>query len=256
MRNLITSISIAASITLSSTAFSAPNNTPTGNPARAVAIYDYRDFGRDAVSSKTYALTGFGNQIEEVREWSSTVVGDNTEVLMVQRRFDAFGTQTLYTEYDFLNTPTSKYLSERRRYNPATEVLTFTLTYDSALLYETSTMREGATFAANGTGMIRDYVDPNQTDLTGLLVEERTAVGVEDVTTTYGSFSKCLKISQNRKSDLDGEYMRIDWRCPGLGLVKRVQVNTNPYFDLNDPTLSYPQRNYRTWDLTNVTYTP
>ena len=256
MRNMITSILIAISITLASSTFAAPNNTPAGNPARAVTVYDYRDFGRDGVSSKTYALTGFGNLVKEVREWSSTVVGDNTEVLMVQRRFDEFGNQRLYGEYDFLNTPTTKYLTERRSYNPVTEVLGATLSYDSPLVFETSTMREGATFANNATELTLDIVDPNQTDLTGLLVEERTVVGVEDVTTTYGSFSNCLKISMNRKSDLDGEYMRTDWRCPGLGLVKRVMVTTRPFLDEVVPENSYPRRTYRTWDLTDVTYTP
>ena len=224
------------------------NTTNIGNNTAAIAgmvpavIYDYRDFAPAAdISQKTFSTVGLCGTSEE-RTISSTVNGDNTDVLVTRRRLEGTGATCQLHDFSYINTPSQRQLVERRNYNTG-GTLTATIAPDTEIILATSAMREGATFAS-GTSV--DSTPAGGTPVfLGVLVDQRTVVGLEDVSVPAGSFTGCIKYSTIRNSNSFGEFQRVSWSCPGLGEVKRVQINTFP-------RASVPSRRYQMWELTGT----
>ena len=91
------------------------------------------------------------------------------------------------------------------------------------IVVATSTMPEGGTIA-NGTRINSTPAGGSPAYL-GTLVDARVAVELEDVSVPAGNFTGCLKISLIRQSVGFGAFQRVAWTCPGVGEVKRIQLD-------------------------------
>ncbi len=262
MKKLLTLSIGATSILLAANIYAVPNIFSAGQPARAadvnanfadveqqisnnsVAVYDYRNFIADAdVVSKTFTTTGLCGETE-VRTRAATPNGANTDITITQRRFEADGVTTCQlSDLLYVNTPTQRQVVGRNGYSAVDDSLESTISPADAIIVATSSMREGSTIA-NGTSVDTTPAGGTAVFL-GVLVDARIIVGLEDIQIGSTDYLGCLKTSTIRKSLGFGEFHRTSWNCPGLGEVKRVQVNTYPV----DSSAS---RRYQMWELSDV----
>jgi hypothetical protein len=85
---------------------------------------------------------------------------------------------------------------------------------------------------------------------TSVLVQSTTVVGLQNVSVPAGDFNGCLKTVTLRHSTTFGEFHRTSWSCPGVGEVKRIQVNTFPGGS------GTARRRHQIWEMTNIVSVP
>ena len=239
---VLTAILCATPLTLSATGIDGDNQNPfitylAKKVAELIqpATYDYRDYSHTA-TSKTFKLTGNFCGDTETRTFSRNVVGENTEVKMSRIR-TSLGITCHNKNFNYLNTATERQLLDKEN-NNFSGVLKSTDTLRGPVVLRTSTMEMGNDFGTaskiirtpvGGTGYLND-----------LMVNTTTLLGVEDITVPTGSYTACLKIHTLRTSATFGRFNRVQWFCPGVGEVKRMQSE------------ALGEAGYRIWVLTSI----
>ena len=210
----------------------------------APATYDYHDYlGASNIATKTFNLSGSfcGSANREVRSYSRTQIGSNTEVLMT-RKWDDAATNIIchWRDFRYLNTPGERLMIDSSIYDTAGNLLS-TYSFDQPVVLGTSTMSQGALAATSA--MVYD-TPVNGTSVTyGMFLESHAVTAIEDVTVPAGTFNGCIKEHSTRRSNGFGAYQRVAWYCPGVGDVKIMQMSVDG-------------ATTRIWELSNITYAP
>ena len=213
--------------------------------------YDFHNFATASnVVSKTYALN-FGGCREEVREFAFAPTAgdpDSTDLTLTRTRLSG-GNVCQMEDFIYRSTPSQRLLVAGHNFDP-TGTLVATKQPESPILLGTSSMAAGSTVADGA--LVTITLEPifGGTSETSVLVQSSTIVGLQDVTVLAGNFTGCLKMVTQRTSNTFGEFHRTSWLCPGVGEVKRIQVNTFP------GNAGEARRRHQTWELSNITYAP
>ena len=225
-------------------------NTNAINAISQPPVYDYRNFtvGSNVVS-KSFTNTGLGCGDTETRSFSfSTNAADanSTDVVVTRSRFNS-GVRCNLSDTTYLHASTARTLVSGNNYNNVDDSLNSTKVPVLPIVTGTSTMREGAV-RTNGTVMNSTLAFDGSV-ISSVLVETRSVTGIENVSVPAGNYTGCLKQSIIRKSDTFGEFHRVSWHCPGVGEVKRIQINTYP-----DTATGEARRRHQTWDMDGVVF--
>lgn len=186
----------------------------------APVTYDYKNYSGQVIS-KTFQLQGdFGSCNEtETRTYTRTVVGDATN-LAVNRTRTSAGNMCHDMTFNYVLTSESKKLVSKDNNDMAGNVVS-TYLLSAPFTVAKSSMVEGKSFGG-ATGLRNDVAYPG---LLGGFVNTVTVEGLQDVTVPAGTFTGCLKIHTVRHSNGIGAFDRYSWHCPGIGEVKRNQVD-------------------------------
>jgi len=197
--------------------------------------YDYRDYGFSG-TSKIFTLTGNFCGDTETRTFTRTTVGDDTEIKMSRVR-TSLGTTCHNKTFTRLATPTEMLLIDKGN-NSLSGILKSTDSLDGPVPLRTSTMEMGSAFGT-ASNIIRTPVG-GVGELTDLMVNTTTVVGIEDITVPAGSYTACLKIHTLRTSATFGRFNRVQWFCPAIGEVKRMQSE------------GLAESGFRIWELSSM----
>ena len=190
-------------------------------------------------STKTYALTGSGFcGNTELRSFTRVDNGVSTDLRIDRKRSNA-GVTCHHKVFGYNVTADKRELLYRENRNPGSGNLGSTDTLTDPITRVTSTMQMGVTLG-DASPITRTSVGGTPSFFSAL-VESNTVVDIEDVTVPAGSYSACLKLHTFRTSSGFGAFNRIAWLCPGMGEVKRIQVDPGSYTP-------------RVWEMTNITY--
>jgi len=194
---------------------------PGGKPHKVIA-YDYHDYTNNTIVLKTFNRYE-GDPVKPLQEdWSfdRSVPGQvvRTEITSVSGSDPVVYTRCMINIFQ----PTASALNwiQNNQCNPyvVPPETTDTREYDSPVPIATSAMIPGVAW---GSGVVMKRTDLNGTLPDGYYVDKNEILGVEDITVPAGTYTDCLKIHRVRYEG--GNYSRIDWVCPNMGVVKRVQ---------------------------------
>ncbi len=193
--------------------------------------YDYRNYLSTA-SSMTYNVItdtgGCSGYDTEVRTFVRTPNGANTDVKMTRTRYVGGTGGTVCTNsqaFLYTNSPTKRTLNSREDYT--NNALTQTTRIENPVTLRTSSMSNGQTLAdASKTfetpaGGVESFYN--------IVVISSSVAGSEDITVSGISYSGCLKMHSLRKSARFGDTSRLQWLCPGVGEVKRIDAEAGGY---------------------------
>ena len=195
--------------------------------------YDYRDYAPTAdIASKTYKIQNLGTCDTETRIFERNTTGDVTDVTMRRVRTEG-GLPCRYHVFTFRATADGYYRTGTESYNKNGSVLNSTVLLDTPVLRRSSSMKVGQQFADATTTTLKDGAG-NIIPVTGTYVEKSLLVGVEAVTVPYSAepIEGCLKFHVFHEATSGfgtGLNNRIEWFCPSIGMVKRVQSNGAVY---------------------------
>ncbi|MEJ2452388.1 MAG: hypothetical protein P8047_17320 [Gammaproteobacteria bacterium] len=201
-----------------------------------VTIYNFNDYTMDStVTSKTFKLTGnFCNStaVQETRDYTRTVNASSTNIVMTRKWLLSDSSVCQWRQYNYNVTATEKTLLGENKFNTAgTPTTSDTLAVP--MVVANSTMAKGLQFGSGTT--VNDTVN----GFTGIFVQTKVALGIEDVTVPANTYTGCLKTSTIRSSDAYGTFQQVSWSCPHVGEVKRIQMST--------------ASGYRIWELSSIT---
>ena len=100
------------------------------------------------------------------------------------------------------------------------------------------TQELGIDFGGGSTSTLTDF-DAGGIQSFGTFLGKTVLLGVEPVTVAYNggtTFEGCLKLHVTHDSLFgfgNGTINRIEFHCPGVGMVKRIQIN-GAYYELSD----------------------
>ena len=184
-----------------------------GGGHQKLVEYDYHDFLNSSIQSKTFER--YENGVEFDFEWTfdrTTIPG---AVLRTEIAKDSSGEITRYTQSVFTPATESFGLREARRYDPNnTAAPVDTTVYTPAVDILTDAMIPGVAWVSAGK---MDSTSSGES----YYAEKSEVVAVENVTVPYGTFTGCLKIHRTSQYGVS-LYTRVDWVCPGMGVVKRI----------------------------------
>lgn len=202
------------------------------------AVYDYKNY-TTTVSSKTFSMKspagGCGDT--ETRTFSRVVNGDVTN-LKVNRVRTIDGNVCHTTNFNYILTPVSKKFVSSEVFDFAGNLYSTNI-LSKPFTVATSSMVEGKSFG--GATGIKNQVVGGSPVLISAFVNTVTVEKVQNVTVPAGTFTGCIKVHTVRTSGVIGNFNRYSWFCPGIGEVKRTQINP-------------VNLNARFWKLTS--YTP
>lgn len=103
---------------------------------------------------------------------------------------------------------------------------TGTTTYSPGILYLPAQLHNKMSWALDTNTTVTPAVG---SPTAGTFLGEYTIVSKESVTVPAGTYDNCLKITRQgfgaTVGSLNNPSFRIEWRCPGIGLVKRRESN-------------------------------
>jgi hypothetical protein len=209
---------------------------PGGKPHKVTA-YDYHDYTNSSIQQKTFN-TYYGDfVVDEVWTFDRTVPGQvvRTEISILE---GSDPPQYVCRINKFLSTTSAFLWTHNNSCNPFYDppLVTRTREYDPPIPVSTNAMIPGVAW---GNGAVMSQMSyPDQMQLPdNFYVDKNEVLGVENVSVPAGNFTGCLKIHRLR-SVSGAPYIRIDWICPDMGLVKRIQGGS------------------RMMELIDVTFTP
>jgi len=191
---------------------------PGGKPHK-VTTYDYHDYSNSNIQKKTF------NRYQQ---------GDPNNLIIEEWSFERSKGQVTRTEVrsdggclinKFKSTPSASLWT----HNNSCTVVTFDPTlvvtetivreFDPPAISLTSTMTPGIAW---GSAAVMHITEPYVSDWDQYYVEKKEVLGLEDVTVTAGTYTECLKV--HRVFAMSTNHIsRIEWICPNIGLVKRIQ---------------------------------
>lgn len=186
--------------------------------------YDYKNYTTTA-SSKTFSLQipiplgSCGDT--ETRTFTRVVNGDVTN-LKVNRIRTVAGSICQNKSFNYVLTPTTRKLVSKEN-NSFGGNLKSTDILGKPFTVATSTMVEGKSFG--GATGIKNQPVGGVPVLISAFVNTVTVEGDQTVKVPAGTFTGCIKVHIVRNSAVFGNFNRYSWHCPGLGEVKRTQIN-------------------------------
>ena len=220
----------------------------------APTTYDFHAFNATSnVISKTFSLTGLGGcGNTELREYSfSANASDPTATDMTIKRTRSInGFICQISDFIYTSSATQRLLVGGNNYDPTNGTFVASKTPASSIVLATSSMAEGST-VADGTTVVTEVSPAYGGNVdTSVFVQSTTVVGLQNVSVPAGNFSGCLKTVTLRHSSTFGEFHLTSWSCPGVGEVKRIQVNTYPTGS------GTARRRHQIWEMTNIVSVP
>ena len=218
----------SAAISVNGTAISANTAAINAVAAQVATIpthvtYDYKNY-TTTVSSKTFRLqiplsSSCGDT--ETRTFTRVVNGDVTN-LKINRIRTLAGSICQNKNFNYVLTPTTRKLVSKENNSfggnlKSTDILGIPFTV------ATSTMVEGKSFG--GATGIKNQPVGGVPVLISAFVNTVTVEGDQTVKVPAGTFTGCIKVHTVRNSGVLGTFNRYSWYCPGLGEVKRTQIN-------------------------------
>jgi hypothetical protein len=207
MKSLIT---LLVSILFSVSVIAAP-----GGSHHKITAYDYNDYLNSDIQSKTFIRHQDG--IDYDLAWYFDRPNPN-EVVRTEVVTDAYGNITRYVDATFKRTAQSFDWLQSRQYDPymTPPLLVDTTDYEPPVVSLTSAMVPGIAWGSGGAINSSSSGESFYTDKSEVLA-------VEAVTVPAGTFTGCLKIYRLREFDVSITIQRVEWYCPDMGLVKRIQ---------------------------------
>ncbi len=211
------------------------------NDLSLLAVYNFKDYAVPTdVSEKVFRMKGPGCGDTEVRKYIRTPQTGSTLLTMVRIRSQA-GIQCQYRTFDYIIDDQSRRLARQEKYNADGTTLKSTAFITDPIEVQHSSMRVGRSWG--GGSEVTLSPEPVYGAVHAIM-SKSTLLKVEDITVAYNggtTFSGCLKIGATRTSDSIGQFMRVEWFCPDIGLVKRIQNS------LTSPPVAI------VWELNGVT---
>jgi hypothetical protein len=203
-------ITLVLSILFSMSVVAAP-----GGSHHKITYYDFNDFLNSDIQSKTFIRHEQGSDLDLTWYFdrSNPNVVVRTEVIT-----DTYGNIMRYVDSTFERTARSFDWVQSRSYDPVVTppALVDTTDYDPPVVALTSAMAPGIAWGSGGTINSSSSGENFYTDKSEVLA-------VEDVTVPAGTFKECLKIYRLREFAVAITIQRVEWYCPDMGLVKRIQ---------------------------------
>lgn len=192
---------------------------PGGGKPHKVTSYDYHDYVNSNIYKKTFDRYEGGDPLQE--EWRFDYSGQavvRTEITSVKDSDPVIYTRCAINKYR--RTSNASNWLQNNSCDPASDppLETKFREYDSPVPTLTSEMIPGVAW---GSGVVMKISDQTGALPDGYYVDKNELLGIEDITVNDVAYSGCLKIHRLRYTG--GNYSRIDWYCPDIGLVKRVQ---------------------------------
>lgn len=187
------------------------------------ATYDYKKF-TTTVSSKTFSMIsppGGGCGDTETRTFLRVANGDVTN-LKINRTRTLTGNICHNKSFNYILTPDSKKLVSKEN-NDLAGNLWSTDILGKPFTVAKSSMVEGKSFG--GATGIKNQTVGGSLVLISSFVNTVTVERVQDVTVPAGTFTGCIKVHTVRNSGGFGSFNRYSWFCPGIGEVKRTQID-------------------------------
>jgi len=207
----------------------------------SVTIYDYRDYLSTA-SSKTFALTTSATCGDtETRSYVRTANGADTDIAMTRQRFNG-GTLCNYNVFNYTHTSTERLLKSRDQYDTGGGVLGSLTNFhriEDPIAVRSSSMAKGQSF----TDASKVFITPagGSETFNGVHINSAYAAATETVTVPLGTYNNCLKFHEQRNSATFGnELMRTSWHCPGVGMVKRIELKFGGTYFIHELTAITP----------------
>lgn len=191
--------------------FSASAVAARGGGHYKLVEYDYHDYLNSNIQTKTFVRYQNGVVFDFVWSYDRSNPGI---VIRTEIATDAGGNITRHTDSTFASTAESFNLLQSRRYDPASSSLIDTTVYTPPVAKLTSAMVPGIAWSPAGTISSTSSGESYYT-------EKSEVIAIEDVTVPAGAFSSCLKIHRTSQYGLS-LYSRMDWVCPDMGVVKRI----------------------------------
>lgn len=208
--------------------------------SRAALQYDYRDYSRAAnVVSKTYNIRNIATCDTETRNFSSVTSGDTTDITLTRVRTES-GLPCRYHVFHFRNTPQGRFRLGVDNYNGSGSRLRSTVTLDKPMIMRTSAMQIGVDIGDGTTTTFTDF-DNGGVVTPGTFIQKTVLLAVDSVSVPLNggtTFEGCLRLHVTHESTFGfgtGPIDRIEYHCPGLGMVKRIQANGG-YYELTGVT--------------------
>ncbi|MGD8568191.1 MAG: hypothetical protein PVJ39_08900 [Gammaproteobacteria bacterium] len=205
---------------------------PQGEPGPGFVSISYDNY-RHSFSSKTFSLSrafvsdGQSLAQTEIRTYDRSVPG---EIIETRETYDTAndirikygkhyyasgqGQDVLHIRFEFFN-------------NSDPSIWGGTTTYEPSVLIAKNQMIVGQSW--NTTGIYVSELADTTTSET-VFIDSRTLLGLENITVNGTAYQDCLKIELNytystKESTTGGKAHRVQWRCPGMGLVKQIAIN-------------------------------
>jgi len=213
-----------------------PNVSAAGGKDDALFAKDYFDLSQPdgAVITKEYRLTIYQSTVDAANNPVTNVFPCN------MTRSTTFSTSHIPPHYKTMTTSSDGclgswtdetiYVPREGFYWTKDIIGTNTRTYDPPLLVMPDKFYPGDTWGGSSLMLWKD--DPSGLDVSsGLHIETRTALGLEDLTIQdedgTRSFRNCLKARHDRTSQgaTARGMTRIRWYCPGTGWVREDRIN-------------------------------
>ena len=195
--------------------FSASVIAASGGGHHKITAYDFNDYLNSDIQSKTFIRHEQGIDLDLT--WYFDRPNPN-EVVRTEVTTDTYGNITRYVDSTFKRTPQSFDWLQSQTYDPSVTppALVDTTNYEPPVVALTNAMVPGIAWGSGGTINSSSTGESFYTDKSEVLA-------VEDVTVPAGTFKECLKIYRLREFDVSITIQRVEWYCPDMGLVKRIQ---------------------------------
>jgi len=188
-------------------------------------------------SKKVFAVTGFGPCNLGIYTYDRT---NNTVLTRKFRQGSETGGLCQHDEYTRVTDSDGTRTTQTRKFDTSGN-LVVTNSFDENVINLPATMTVGGSWAT-GSDVTVLFNYPGATPDKQTLVDKGTLIQKDVSLSVNGtSYTGCIKIHSDRRSNTIGYYNRVNWRCPGVGLVKRVQ-----HGGVSTPS-------YRTWTLISTT---
>ena len=186
-----------------------------GGSHHKITEYDYHDYLGSTIQAKTFIRHEGGIDLDLSWHFDRS---DPKVVVRTEITTDAEGSIIRYVDSRFETTARSFDWLQSRAYDPyiTPPALLNTSDYDPAIVVLTDAMVPGIAWGSGGAINSSSSGENFYTDKSEVLA-------IENVTVPAGTFSNCLKIHRLREFAVAITINRIEWYCPDMGLVKRIQ---------------------------------
>lgn len=200
---------------------------PGGGKPHKVSSYDYHDYTDSNIVKKTFKR--YQGDVVGQEEWYFDYSGQEvvrTEITTVTNP-DGSSEIVRCVINKYRSTASASYWTHNNQclrgaaYPPPTTEIR---EYEPPVPTFTSEMIPGIAW---GSGVVMKISWPSVPPTLfpdGYYVDKNELLEIEDITVNDVAYAGCLKVHRLRYTG--GNYSRIDWYCPDIGLVKRVQGGT------------------------------
>lgn len=182
-------------------------------------VLNLSDFSQaDNITGKSFQISNNANGCTaDNRTYTKNVVGDTTTIVETVVGTSAGGaTPCSHVTNTLERNPTGLRVAKVDTRTPDGATLTDSVTFIPAQLYLPAQLSKGSTWSG-------ETVLTRSSGATVFLAQH-TLIGLENVTVPKGTFNNCLKTYRSSVAGTGSSTARVEWRCPGMGLVKQIDT--------------------------------